>query len=48
LRRGRVNPNTPAAPATLGTVLKYHEDQQRAHQVGLEALLDRARERAAP
>ncbi len=45
---GRTELDEPAVVATLGTVLKYREDQERARQAGFTELVDLARARSAP
>jgi len=45
---GRTELDEPSVAATLGTVLKYREDQERARHAGLGDLVDAARARAAP
>jgi MoxR-like ATPase len=45
---GRTELDEPSVGATLGTVLKYREDQERARQSGLSELVDAARARSAP
>jgi MoxR-like ATPase len=43
---GRTELDTDAVSATLGSVLKYREDQERARRAGLSELVDTARRRA--
>ena len=45
---GRTELDEPSVAATLGTVLKYREDQERARQGGLSELVEAARARSAP
>jgi hypothetical protein len=44
---GRTSLDVGAVDVTLGTVLKYREDQQRARRDGLDELVDVAAKRAA-
>jgi MoxR-like ATPase len=43
---GRDELDAESVSATLGTVLKYREDQERARRSGLSELVESARERA--
>ncbi len=45
---GRTELDVPSVAATLGTVLKYREDQERARQGGLSELVEAVRARSAP
>jgi MoxR-like ATPase len=44
---GRTTLDPAAAAATLGSVVKYHEDGQRVHDRGIEALVREAVARSA-
>jgi hypothetical protein len=43
---GRTELDAASVNATLGTVLKYREDQERIRAAGLDALISDARARA--